>query len=808
MVALDFTGDGRTDLMAIDKSTGYLYRYTGDGAGGFAAGVQVGPGWKTLTLTGGDFNGDGKNDLMVQDTSATTGHLYFYPGTGAGAFGTRTDLGANFGGMRMTATDFNNDRKPDLLAVDPSTGHLYLYAGTGTGTLATRTDLGAGWTNFRLAAGDFTGDGKDDFAADDTTSHKLYVYPGTGSGTFSARILQADAWTSYGIPVAGRFDYGSGLGIAATDTSSHVRTWTGDGAGHLSGALTATTAYTGSRTLYSYDDDGDTRTQSGPAGTAVYRYDPAADLTATILPTANGYTEKRSYDNDGRLTGIGNAKGGTTLADWQLTLDDAGQPQRVDVTRTGKPVSHQYYTYDPAGRLLTDCTSATLAAQCPTADATAGTTYTYDGVGNRTTATKAGILTTYTYDAADQLSSTLTGTATTAYGYDADGNQTGDGTNTFSYDAANRLSSLTTPSATYTYGYDADGNRTSAAKTGSGPLRTTVWDPNHDLPQIAAEYGASGTLIAAYQYSPLEQIQSQTNSGSAPFYYHHDQLGSVTDITDATGALQTGYSYTAYGEPTQTNTATSPPTNRFTYTGQYKEPTTNAAGYNLRARDYDPTTGRFTSTDPLPSGQGVGYGSAYSYAGDVPTGAVDPSGQSWYDPITSRLQAIGSGLKEGAELPFTFVGDLADAVTGRNGGAGTFLDKYLPIRPAYRLYRAAEMLRDQGCDKLADQYDAAADQLTQQIVLVGIGGLTGWERDAAVAPVAGAGRWYGEASETSFGKPYYTPETPSSSSVINPDGGRQNCGLCAMAGDDLMAGRSRRRCRARPIRSRVNSSRV
>ncbi|MCH0561465.1 hypothetical protein [Streptomyces sp. MUM 16J] len=46
------------------------------------------------------------------------------------------------------------------------------------------------------------------------------------------------------------------------------------------------------------------------------------------------------------------------------------------------------------------------------------------------------------------------------------------------------------------------------------------------------------------------------------------------------------------------------------------------------------------------------------------------------------------------------------------------------------------MLRQQGCDQLADQYDAAGDQLTQQILLVGIGGLTGWEKDAVEAGAA------------------------------------------------------------------------
>ncbi|QNE74198.1 hypothetical protein F0344_05900 [Streptomyces finlayi] len=48
------------------------------------------------------------------------------------------------------------------------------------------------------------------------------------------------------------------------------------------------------------------------------------------------------------------------------------------------------------------------------------------------------------------------------------------------------------------------------------------------------------------------------------------------------------------------------------------------------------------------------------------------------------------------------------------------------IRPAYRLYRAEYMLRQQGCDALADLYAEAADELTQQVALVGVGGLSGW----------------------------------------------------------------------------------
>ncbi|MFE6954654.1 toxin glutamine deamidase domain-containing protein [Streptomyces sp. NPDC057696] len=117
------------------------------------------------------------------------------------------------------------------------------------------------------------------------------------------------------------------------------------------------------------------------------------------------------------------------------------------------------------------------------------------------------------------------------------------------------------------------------------------------------------------------------------------------------------------------------------------------------------------------------------------------------------------------------------------------MDKYLPVRPAYRLYRAEYPLRQQGCDALADQYAAVADELTQQLVLTGVGGLTGWRRAAVES--GGAARWYyGEPNSTRFGLPYYTPDTPGARNRINPEGGKKNCGLCAMAGDDLMGGKN------------------
>ncbi|MFF4219382.1 FG-GAP-like repeat-containing protein [Streptomyces nondiastaticus] len=728
ILTVEFTGDGKPDLLTIDKATGHLWRHTGDGKGGFAAPADLGAGWGPMTLTAGDFNQDGKADLLAISSSAN--RLYFYPGDGKGGFGDRTDLGNGWGSYRIALLEYTGDGKPDILAVNPGDGHLYLYPGDGKGGFGNRTDLGAGWGAMHLVPGEFNGDGKQDFLAVDTAARKLRFYPGNGTGGFGTYVLQSDDWTPYGIPALARTSASDRLGIIAA-SGTRLRTWKGDGKGRFTDAADATTPASGSKVGYGYDADGRRTSQTGAAGTITYDYDPAGNLSTTTLPAGNGHTEKRAYDNAGRLTSVVSAKGNAVLSGRQLTLDPAGRPTRVATTHAGQPDNYRYYTYDPAGRLLTDCASTTRADTCPATDA--ATTYTYDPVGNRKTQSRNGTTTSYTYDDADQLTSAASGSATRGFTYDADGNRTGAGDDTLRYDATGRLVSATSGSDTYTFGYDADGNRVTAGKAGKR-LRTTTWDVNGPLATAGTEYDAGGTQSAEYQYNPLSQIQAQTGPGGTLFH-HHDQLGSVTDTTDAAGAAQSSYTYGAFGETERTDIAQNPPANPFTFAGGYAEPATPAAGLYLRARDYDPATGRFTAKDPAPAAIHEPYVSTYAYANNTPTRFTDPTGLKADDPDDDHIDSFGEGVKvfgdgflKGLKMPFEFVGDLYNAFTGKNGGAGGFFDKYVPVRPAYSLYRASYHFSKQGCEELSEVYRKAADELAAQVVLVGLGGLRGWQR--------------------------------------------------------------------------------
>ncbi|MEV7782429.1 hypothetical protein [Kitasatospora sp. NPDC088351] len=96
------------------------------------------------------------------------------------------------------------------------------------------------------------------------------------------------------------------------------------------------------------------------------------------------------------------------------------------------------------------------------------------------------------------------------------------------------------------------------------------------------------------------------------------------------------------------------------------------------------------------------------------------------NPDDVTLGNAGGWLAQGAKAPFEFVGDVFNAVTGRNGGAGAFVDKYFPVRPAYAMYVAAAKLREFGCTNVADLVEKNADALAQQVAVAGLGGLSRW----------------------------------------------------------------------------------
>jgi RHS repeat-associated protein len=255
-------------------------------------------------------------------------------------------------------------------------------------------------------------------------------------------------------------------------------------------------------------------------------------------------------------------------------------------------------------------------------------TYTYDPVGNRLTETSDAGTTTFVYDDADRLmSTTAPGNVVTSYTFDANGNQIAAGSESFTYDLADRLATATIGSTTETYTYAGDGVRLSAS-TGSQAAKTTkfLWDRSFGLPQLALERNGHDALLRDYRYG-LDLLSQQ--AGNKTYLYHYDGLGSVTDVTGSTGSSVWWSDYYPYGALRTQGKAGggngAPAVQPFNFAGEQLDAVTGL--YHLRARQYDPGTGRFLTTDPAVVSAVDPYVGAYVYATDRPTLLVDPSGR-------------------------------------------------------------------------------------------------------------------------------------------------------------------------------------
>jgi len=178
--------------------------------------------------------------------------------------------------------------------------------------------------------------------------------------------------------------------------------------------------------------------------------------------------------------------------------------------------------------------------------------------------------------------------------------------------------------------------------------------------------------ISAFFWASTPQIQAAPAFDPVFYYYHHDNLGSSTILTDRTGQTVEHYEYSTFGQTSyQNNTSAFPVSNR--YTGQVFDDETGLYYYN--ARYYDPQLGRFIQPDTIvPGASNPQNLNRYSYVNNNPLNSTDPNGHGF---LSGLFKVLTTPFINTVLHPFSFSTITSPACLSAIFGADDYINAQL-----------------------------------------------------------------------------------------------------------------------------------
>lgn len=453
-----------------------------------------------------------------------------------------------------------------------------------------------------------------------------------------------------------------------------------------------------------------------PAEKVANTYSPVAGLLDTIGAGTDPLISESTYDHYGRNTIRKYGAFGQSLQTANVFDDHTGALTDTYLDRDTAPqrIEDAHYKYDPAGNITSISTSygqdaaRTTDTQCFDLDALRRiteawtdkntqcspapldsvvggqdaywTSYTYDAVGNRKTETQhktaSGPATDTTRTYADPTSGkhdlpkvTQTGTAPRddLYTYDPSGNtetrKIGTSpTQTFNWDDEGHLASVkegTTEKASYLY--DTDGQRIIERDATGTTLYLSYGTELH--------LSTSGTVTGTRYYTADGRSLAIRTGGKLTFVFTDHHNTGTTQVTADAAQTVTRRKTSPFGSRRGADAATW--TGDKAFLGGTEDEV--SATVHLGAREYDPTTGRFISVDPVVDLNDPQQSHGYSYGNNNPITYSDPTGRIVAECNLDKVSCSGgkpvSAKPKEAQPSSTTVDDFISDVIEAGWGA-------------------------------------------------------------------------------------------------------------------------------------------
>ncbi len=472
------------------------------------------------------------------------------------------------------------------------------------------------------------------------------------------------------------YDNASGLMTASSDRKGQNFVYAYNGLGSLKSKSMADGTNSETRT---YDSTGKIHSLQNATSTVTYTYN-SKGLPITESDSATGTVKQFEYDSGGNRTVFTLQRNGQAEIRQTYEYDKLNRP--VTVRENGNVIaSYSFdskgnrtqtvsggvttnYTYNIGNLLIAQTSGDKLTEE-----------YAYYLNGNIKTKTVNGDVTSYRYDGMNRLSNEND----TEYFFDDFGNRiamiSDDAAADYEYDLNNRLVKVVEFSDNYdakttTMFYDKNGNMVSKAvmtnkRFGENVSGDYTISQNSDGNVALYEYNCYNQLtgvdtrgvMSHYTYSPDGMRASKTVGGNTiAFVYDNSNVvaeitadginkclrgvelikngdgmhyiingqGDVSMLLNSDGNVVASYAFDAYGNQLSGGTVENP----FGYRGEYAD--AESGLIYLRARMYDPVTGRFLTEDPAHDGDNW-----YVYCSNNPIVFVDPLGLFDYNSLLS-----------------------------------------------------------------------------------------------------------------------------------------------------------------------------